>query len=306
MRLKLFWALSRTPHGLLDMCTPAFGALLWLGHLPSLSVIVVGLITTFAGYTAVYALNDVIDFKADKKKASMGGFAADENYLDGVLVRHPMAQGLLSLREGMIWAGGWALIALAGAYLLNPFCVLIFLGGCLLETVYCLLWRISPFRTIVSGGVKTTGAIAAVFAVDSHPDGLYLLVLFLLLFSWEIGGQNIPADWTDVEEDRRLKAQTIPVRYGTNTSRTIVLITLLAAVGLSVAVTDASQTAFSWYFAVPALAAGVHLLLLPAIKLYRSGKRREAMRLFNKASYYPPALLTAVLFDIMVTGWTNY
>src|SRR5690606_26058705 len=29
-RLKLFLALSRTPHGLLDMATPAMGALLWL------------------------------------------------------------------------------------------------------------------------------------------------------------------------------------------------------------------------------------------------------------------------------------
>ena len=93
-RLKLFWALSRTPHGLLDMCTPAFGALLWLGHLPSISVVMIGLITTFAGYTAVYALNDVIDYRADRKKAAMGGYSAEENYLDGVLVRHPCADGV--------------------------------------------------------------------------------------------------------------------------------------------------------------------------------------------------------------------
>ena len=73
-RLKLFFALSRTPHGLLDMCTPAFGALLWLGHFPPLYVIILGLITTFAGYTAVYALNDVIDYEADREKAAAGGF----------------------------------------------------------------------------------------------------------------------------------------------------------------------------------------------------------------------------------------
>ncbi len=51
-RLKLFWALSRTPHGLLDMCTPVFAALLWLGGFPSVEIILVGLLTTFAGYTA--------------------------------------------------------------------------------------------------------------------------------------------------------------------------------------------------------------------------------------------------------------
>jgi len=67
-RLKLFFALSRTPHGLLDMCTPAFGALLWLGQFPPIFTIIIGLITTFAGYTDVYALNDVVDYKVDKKK----------------------------------------------------------------------------------------------------------------------------------------------------------------------------------------------------------------------------------------------
>jgi 4-hydroxybenzoate polyprenyltransferase len=284
------------------MCTPAFGALLWLGYLPPFSIIVVGLITTFAGYTAVYALNDVIDFRADQKKAAMGGYTADENYLDGVLVRHPMAHGLLSFREGLIWACGWAVVALAGAFILNPFCVAIFVGGCLLETFYCLLWRISPYRTIVSGGVKSTGAIAAVFAVDPHPDIGYLLILFLLLFSWEIGGQNIPADWTDIEEDRRLEAKTIPVYFGTQTSKRIVWVALWAAVGLSVAIAFFSKMAFVWLFAVAALAAGGLLLLLPGQKLYRSSRRGDAMALFNKASYYPPALLSAVLVNMLV-GW---
>jgi 4-hydroxybenzoate polyprenyltransferase len=303
-RLKLFWALSRTPHGLLDMCTPAFGALLWLGYLPPWPVVIIGLITTFAGYTAVYALNDVIDYRADKEKAAMGGFVAGENYLDGVLVRHPMAQGLLSFKEGLAWASGWSVIALVGAYLMNPFCVLIFLGGCLLEAVYCLLWRVSPYRTIVSGGVKTSGAIAAVFAVDPNPSGPYLLVLFLLLFSWEIGGQNIPADWTDMDEDRRLKAKTIPVFFGLRRSRQIVLITLAVACGLSISISAFSRAGFSWFFTAPAIITGGYLLLWPAIKLYQTPRRAEAMSLFNLASYYPPALLVAVIVNILAMGLT--
>ena len=68
-RLKLFLALSRTPHGLLDMTTPLYGALLWLGAFPSLTISLLGLITVFAGYTAVYALNDVIDYRVDKRKS---------------------------------------------------------------------------------------------------------------------------------------------------------------------------------------------------------------------------------------------
>ncbi len=166
-RLKLFFALSRTPHGLLDMCTPAFGALLWLGRFPPVQTVIIGIITTFAGYTAVYALNDVIDYKADREKASMGGFSNSGNDLDSMIVRHPMAQGLLSFKEGLFWALSWALLALIGAYILNPVCVLIFLSGCALEALYCMLWRVSPFCPLVSCAVKTFRAIFNLFVPNA-------------------------------------------------------------------------------------------------------------------------------------------
>jgi 4-hydroxybenzoate polyprenyltransferase len=241
-RLKLFFALSRTPHGLLDMCTPAFGALLWLGHFPPASTIVIGIITTFAGYTAVYALNDVIDYKADKEKAAMGGFSNTGNDLDSIIVRHPMAQGLLSFKEGLCWALSWALLALLGAYLLNPVCVLIFLCGCALETIYCILWRVSPFRTIVSGAVKTSGALAAVYAVDPHPSGVFVVCLFFLLFFWEIGGQNIPNDGFDVDEDRRFHARTIPVVYGIKTANVIIVAAVILTFMMGIVLFSLSWT----------------------------------------------------------------
>ena len=299
-RLKLFFALSRTPHGLLDMCTPAFGALLWLGHFPPLPVIVLGIITTFAGYTAVYTLNDVIDYRTDRQKAAMGGFCETESYLDGVLVRHPMAQGLLSLKQGIVWALGWALVALMGAYILNPVCVLIFLAACALETVYCLLWRVSPFRTVVSGAVKTSGAVAAVFAVDPRPSGWYLFILFLLLFFWEIGAQNIPADWTDIEEDRRLNAQTIPVRLGVRQASIIVVTTVILSLIMNAVIFYYSHRSYAIVFAVISLAVGCYLMLLPAVDLYQSHKRSHAMALFNRASYYPAALLGIVFLQLMI------
>ena len=299
-RLKLFWALSRTPHGLLDMCTPAFGALLWLGHFPSIDVIVIGLITAFAGYTAVYALNDVIDYKVDKEKVVAGGFSDLESDLDSVLVRHPMAQGLLSFKEGIFWVLAWALVALIGAYLLNPVCVLIFLGGCILEAVYCLLWRISPFRTIVSGAVKTSGAIAAVFAVDANPALVYLICLFLMLFFWEIGGQNIPNDWGDIEEDRRMNAQTIPVCWGLRHSNLIILLTIILTLAMNAVIFYFARTRFDFVFVLIALGVGCYLLLFPAITLYQMKDRDHAMALFNKASYFPLALLVVVVIKLLI------
>lgn len=294
-RIKLFWALSRTPHGLLDMATPAAAALLWLGGFPSLKVIALGMITTFAGYTSVYALNDVVDHRTDREKIGHGGAdRCHDNYLDAVMVRHPIAQGFMTFRDGLLWSLAWAILALIGAYLLNPFCVVIFLSACLLEAVYCLLLKITHLRTLVSGAVKTSGAVAAIYAVDPSPALPFLLALFFWLFFWEIGGQNVPADWADVEEDRRLKARTIPVTFGPERSTVIVLGTLGLAVILNGAVLLLSRTDFGPIYLLAALAAGLYLLLLPALRLYKSRARTDAMVLFNRASYYPLSMLILV------------
>ena len=85
---------------LLQLLAHCFG---WgLFHPPH--IIFLGLITTFAGYTSVYVLNDVIDFKSDREKVKKGRLNGSGNDLDAVLVRHPMAQGLLSFRWGLMWS----------------------------------------------------------------------------------------------------------------------------------------------------------------------------------------------------------
>jgi len=297
-RIKLFLALSRTPHGLLDMATPAFAVLIYLQGFPSSRIILIGLLTAFAGYTAVYAFNDIIDYRSDRKRF---GQTQQETvgYLDSIMARHPMAQGLLSFKEGIVWAMGWSAVALVGAYLLNPVCVLIFLAGAGLETVYCLLWRVSPLRAIVSGFVKNMGPLAAIFAVDPHPDPIFMIVLFLFLFFWEIGGQNIPADWTDIEEDRRFKAKTIPVRLGEEKSAALALGCIVIAVFLGMTIFLLSYPNFKYIAAGPlVLLIGFLLLLQPAFKLYQTKQRETAMALFNKASYFPFCMLCTTLIFI--------
>jgi 4-hydroxybenzoate polyprenyltransferase len=299
-KIKLFWALSRTPHGLLDMATPALGALLWLGRFPSFEVILVGLITTFAGYTAVYALNDVIDFRVDKEKLKLCGDFDVKCDLDAATVRHPMAQGYLSFKEGVLWTAGWSTVAIWGAYHLNPVCILIFAIGCLLETVYCMLLKVTHFRTLVSGGVKTAGAIAGVFAVDPSPSPIFLFMLFLWLFLWEIGGQNVPNDWMDIEEDRRLNAKTIPVRLGTHSANAIILGSLTASLILSTVVFYSSPISFEFTFLTAAVATGLFFFVLPAALLNKTKEPCYAMALFNMASYYPLGLLIIVVIKIVI------
>ncbi|MCL4503833.1 MAG: UbiA family prenyltransferase [Deltaproteobacteria bacterium] len=295
-RFKLFLALSRTPHGLLDLAAPALAALLALGTFPPPGVIALGLLTVFAGYTAVYALNDVVDCRVDQEKFLMQGAPKADHYLDDVFVRHPMAAGWMSFREGLLWTGGWAFVALLGAYTLNPVCALIFLLGCILEAVYCLLLKVSHLRLLVAGVVKSLGAAAAVFAVDSQPSPVFLAVLFLWIFLWEVGGQNIPADWHDVEPDRRLKAKTIPVVFGLRKAGALSLAALAGSLILSLAILRLGPVTFPLSHHLLILGLGVYLLLLPAWRLYRNHDCAAA--LFNRASYYPLAVLAVVLANL--------
>jgi len=296
-RLKLFLALSRTPHGVLDMATPALAALLWLGGFPSAGVIALGLLTAFAGYTAVYALNDVVDYRVDREEARPGTFQESGGDLDAVFVRHPLAHDLLSLEEALLWTGGWALTALIGAYLLNPICAMIFLAGGLLEAIYCLLLRVTYLRTLVSGVVKTLGAIAAVFAVDPVPSLGFLAVLFLWIFFWEIGGQNIPNDWADLQEDLRLRAQTIPVRFGLGGSIRLIAASLLLAVTMSIVLFWMTPNRLGFQYLAGSLLAGYFFLLLPAYRLHKGESPGEAIALFNRASNYPVVMLLVVMIS---------
>jgi 4-hydroxybenzoate polyprenyltransferase len=298
-QLGLFLALSRTPHGLIDMAAPALAALLCLGGFPSMGVTVVGLITVFAGYTAVYALNDLVDLRTDKQKVAIGGYNDDENYLDGVMMRHPMAKGALSFGAGLTWTIAWAVVALAGAYWLNPVCLYFFAAGCLLETLYCTLWRVTPWRAMVNGAVKTLGALAAVYAVSPDPPLLFLAILFAWLFVWEIGGQNIPNDWTDIEEDRHFGARTIVLRLGLKRASLLGLICLLMAFFLNLALLWSSALHFGAPYLMAAVAINYFLLLHPALLLTEHRRRDDAMALFNKASYYPLANLLLVLTRLM-------
>ncbi len=301
-RIMLFLALSRTPHGLLDICTPLLAALLWLGHPPELPVILQGLLAAFAGYTAVYALNDIVDYQNDKKKVAQEGFHRDSGYLDAAFIRHPLAHGFLTMSEAVAWAGGWLTISFLCAYLLNPVCALILIAGCLLEIFYCLLLQVSHLRTLVSGIVKTLGGVAAVFAVDPSPDPALLLLVFLWLFFWEIGGQNVPADWHDIEEDITLKARTVPVSLGPGRASLIVLITLTISLILSGVLFSSTALNLSLPFWLAAVLTGVYLLILPAYKLLQTKDRNEASALFNRASYYPFVLL---VISLTALTWQN-
>jgi 4-hydroxybenzoate polyprenyltransferase len=297
--MKKFLALSRSSHGVLDLAMTGFAALLWLGHFPAWPVLAVAIVTAAAGYTALYALNDLVGVKVDREKFADGGikpgYAVEASEL-----RYPIAQGKLSLRGGIAWFAVWYLVALAGAWWLNPFLVVVVLAAPVLETAYCLLLKVTWWRTLVSGLVKSLGPVAAVLVVVPRPDPALLALMVAWLVAWEIGGQNIPADWNDVEEDRRVGARTIPVVFGPRTAGAAVLAALLACVVLSLGLPAMSPLPLGMPYLAASLAIGLYLLLWPGLALCLSREGSSAARLFDRASLYPVAQLALILAFVLL------
>lgn len=290
--MKRFLALSRSTHGVLDIAMPGFVALLWLGRFPSWPVLALCLATVLAGYTAIYALNDLVGVRDDVEKVRGGlksGYA-----VEGSAMRYPLAQNLVSMKGGWFWFGSWFAVAVIGIWLLNPRILVILVGAAALEVVYVKLLKVTWWRTAVSALVKSAGPVAAVYAVVPTPSAAGLALMLAWLMPWEIGGQNIPADWNDIEEDRRIGARTIPLRFGPRIGSAVILISLGLTVLLSLGLPSLSPLSLGWPFRLAVFIAGAWLLLLPATDLARTLDGRRAARLFDGASLYPVALLAIV------------
>jgi 4-hydroxybenzoate polyprenyltransferase len=297
--MKRFFALSRTTHGVLDIASPGFCALLWLGEFPQWQVILLSLATGFAGYTAIYALNDLIGMRGDQEKFAVRGINPGYS-VEASDMRYPLARNLLSYRSGLVWFAFWYLLALVGSYLLNPTIIIIVIAAAVLEVTYCLLFKVTYWRMLVSGLVKASGPIAAVFVVNPNP-ALHLLLLQLAwLIFWEVGGQNIPADWNDVEEDKCVQGKTIPLLFGAEKAGRLVVISLVLSVITSLFLPLISPLHLGWPYLLASVLVGYFLLLQPAFRLYRSKESRQAARLFDRASYYPLSQLILIAFFVMV------
>ncbi len=290
--MKRFFALSRTTHGVLDIAAPGFCALLWLGGFPHWRILLIAVFTAFAAYTAIYALNDLAGIAVDREKFA-GGINAGYS-VEASALRYPLAQSVLSYRQGLLWFAGWFALALAGSYLLNPVIVIILIAAAVLEVVYCLLFKVTCLRTLVSGVVKSCGPLAAVLVVDPEPSPYLLLLVFAWMFFWEIGGQNVPADWNDTVEDRRVRAKTIPLQFGTKKAGAIVIIALGLAVLTGLFLPLVSPLELGLPYLLASAAAGFLLLLRPAYRLYRHAAGSQAARLFASACYYPLAQLAII------------
>lgn len=295
--MQRFLALSRSTHGVLDIAMPGFAALLWLGRFPSWPVLALSLLAAVAGYTAIYALNDIMGVHDDAEKVAGGltpGYAVEASAL-----RYPIAQKIISMKGALAWFGFWMAVSIVCIWFLNPRILLILAAAVLLEIVYVRLFKVTWWRTFISGLVKSAGPVAAVYAVIEQPHWPWLLLMLAWLMLWEIGGQNILADWNDIEEDQRVGGRTIPLVFGLPLAGRAVVVLLAGVVALSLLLPMMSPLALGWPYAVAALAAGGVLLLWPALRLARTLDGRQAARLFDYSSLYPLAMLAVITVFVL-------
>jgi 4-hydroxybenzoate polyprenyltransferase len=275
-------------------------ALLTIGRFPPPSTIVLGMITVFAGYSCIYALNDVTDYQLDRKRMAELAQEPASFALDSMVVRHPIAQGLISLAGGVAWTAFWGIVALVGAALLNPVCGVIFIIGAALEVTYCKLYQYSQWKIVIAATVKSLGSLAAIYAVNPAPPVQFVILVFIWIALWEVGGQNIPNDLVDMEEDGRLGAKTIPVVYGPSTAVLIILVTLIASFLLGLGLVFLSPLQFKGIYFLGGILSGVIFLLLPLKRFLAEQDSSKAISLFNQASLYPVGILVTTVFCISI------
>jgi 4-hydroxybenzoate polyprenyltransferase len=293
-----FIGLSRMTHSVLDVAHPAAGALLVLGAAPRASIVVLGLVSAFSGFTAVFAVNDIMDAKVDAEKMAKYRKESEAFDLDSVGTRHPIAQGTLSRRAAIGWVAFWGLLSIVTAFFLKPLCAALLIAAVGLEIGYCSLLRVTHWKALLSGLMVAVGGLAGVFAVSSAPPLLATLLFGLWAASWEIGGRNIPNDWSDIEEDENLGVRTLPIRFGRPVSSRIALGFALLAILCSLAFPFAAPFGNLALYLVLALAAGLALLVLPALRWLGRPSTETAMAYFNRACFYPLAVFAAIALCI--------
>lgn len=283
--------LSRGRQALLSVTQPALGALLALGHLPSLRVMALGLVAASAGYVAVFSLNDVLDVRADAAALEVGTADAAGYDIDTVFLRHPLARGDLSKAFSVVWVAGLGVLSAACAYLLAPLCLALFVLAVALEVLYCGLRSVTWLKTVVSGLMVAVGGLAGWAAVA--PLSTAAVPLFGFLALWEIGGRNLSNDLADLVADRAVGIKTVATVFGARVSAVatawVAVATLisLALIGQPLGVT------------VVSLALGVWAMGLPAIALVRTPTSAQGGRYFNRASLVPALAFAVTLVGVL-------
>jgi 4-hydroxybenzoate polyprenyltransferase len=279
--------LSRGRQATLSIAQPGLAAVLAAGGMPGARVVAIGLVASWAGFFAVFSLNDVLDRRVDAAALRAGKAEVDGYDLDAAFLRHPLAQGTVSLRLSLLWVAGLTLVAAVGAWLLGPLCLALFGAAVALEVLYCGLRSVTWLKTVISGVMVGCGGLAGWAAVA--PLRWSALPVFLFLALWEIGCRNLANDLADLGPDRAVGIRTVATTFGPAVAARANLV--VAAVVLA----TVPFLGLDGRALFVALVGGALLVAWPAIRLYREPTSSRAGWYFNLASLYPAVVLLAAV-----------
>jgi 4-hydroxybenzoate polyprenyltransferase len=286
VRAALF-DLARGRQALLSVAQPALAACIAIGRVPDPRVVVTGLVAAAAGYLAVFSLNDVLDMHVDERSLAAGKEAAPDDDVDTIVLRHPLAQGVISRRMAVAWVASLAVIALVGAAALGTGCVVAFGGAVALEVAYCTLRSVTWMKTFVSGAMVGLGGLAGWLA--GAPLSAAAVPVFALLAVWEIAGRNLPNDLADIEADSAVALRTVATTFGPRVAAGATAVGAVATAGLCLVLPAPPL------LRVAALVCAGWSMLLPARRLLARPVPAEAAGYFNRASLFPALAFAAGL-----------
>jgi 4-hydroxybenzoate polyprenyltransferase len=278
--------LSRGRQALLNIVQPGIGAVLAAGGLPGARTLGIGLVASWAGFFAVFSLNDVLDRKVDTEALRSGQDDREGFDVDTAFQLHPLAHGTLSLRLSVAWVLGLGAVAAVGAALLSPLALLFFALAVAIEMVYCALRRVTWAKTFLSGLMVGCGGLAGWAAVA--PLRPAALTVFAFLLFWELS-RNLANDLSDLRADAAVGIRTVATTFGPVASTRANLLATSAMLASVVFLTPHLAG-----LAV-ALAGAVWLVVLPVERLLRRPQSAVAAAYFNRMSWYPEVVLLAVL-----------
>lgn len=288
------FASSRPLQASFSVVQPIIVALIALSGFPELQLLILLVVGCVTGFFAVFALNDLLDFKIDKKSLKSERIAKSWD-VDSLLVRHPLAQGVITRAEQIAWIAINGVVAGVIIYYLNFMALFLFLAAITLETIYCKMATVSEMKFLISGIMVGIGALIGWYAVGANTNIAVILSLFLLFFAWEISGRNIVNDFSDIVEDKKIGIKTIPAIYGkyfaSKFNFAFVILTLAANTALGV------FASMGLVYIIMSSLVGIYLLLLPGLSLIKNPTSNEALRYFNKGSLYPIFIFAIIVID---------
>lgn len=297
-KVLLLLDFARSRSAVLSVGEPALGALLAYGGIPPIRTVLLGLLAATAGYLCVYALNDLLDLKADRQEIEVASAQPEDwdptvPHLDILALRHPVAAGALPLWAGITWVTVLGIIGLVAAYILRPICAWLFIVCALLQVLYCCLRRRTWLKLIPGGVMVAVGGLAGWFAVGEAGWGA--LAFFLLLFVWEVAGRNLTNDLADVRSDRMIGIATLAATHGP-----AVAVRGIVAGAVAMPLLGLAQTG-PWQTRIMVAVVALLTMTAPVTLFFRQEPDHAAQRYFNVTSWFPAvAAACLIVYDLVL------